>query len=323
MKGKTVTIFGATGFLGRYIVKHLAEQGATIRACCRNLDRAQFLKPLGEVGQITLMAVDLSHQQRVEAVCRDADYVINCVGLMHIRKTKNFDLIHHLAVKKLGEICWILGVEKLIHISGLGISPDSDALYARTKFLGEQALQKEFTSATILRPSVMFGPEDQFLNRFASMAKISPFVPLIGGGKTRMQPVFVNDVANAVIKTLTRDDAKGKIYELGGPKVYTFKELMEYMLKEIKRKRRLISIPRWLMLIWSYILQWFPGPPVTPDQMRMIKYDSVVSKDALTFKDLDIEPTPLELIAPTYLSRYSPATRAIPERDRNNSWRHP
>lgn len=323
MKGKTVTIFGATGFLGRYIVKHLAAEGAVIRACNRHLDDAQFLKTIGEVGQITPMAVDITHQQRVEAVCRDADYVINCVGIMHTRRTKSFDLVHHLAVKKLGEICWLLGVEKLLHISGLGVREHSDAQYARSKWQGERSLLKEFPSAIILRPSVMFGHEDSFLNRFGRLSQLFPILPLIGGGTTRFQPVFVNDVALAVIKALKTNDAMGKVYELGGPKVYSFKELMEYLCFITKRECWLMSIPRWLMLLESYFLQWLPGPPITPDQVRMLKYDAVVADEALTFKDLGIQPTSLELIAPTYLSRYAHALRSVPQKFRKSTWRSP
>ncbi len=303
---RKITIFGGSGFVGRYLVQKFAEEEDLIRIAVRNPIAANFLKPLGEVGQISLLQASVLKAESITKVIEGADVVINLVGILYEKGPQTFEAIHVEGARLVAKISAELGIPTLLHMSALGANENSRSHYASTKARGEEAVLKEFPSATIFRPSVIFGPEDAFLNRFAEMALISPFLPLIGGGKTKFQPIYVENVAEAFLKASFMKEAQGKTYELGGPKIYTFKELMNYLLKTIHRKRLLLPVPFGLAKLMSTLTQFFPTPPLTPDQVELLKTDTIVSSQALTAEDLAIFPSSLEALAPLYLNRYVP-----------------
>jgi uncharacterized protein YbjT (DUF2867 family) len=311
MARRLATVFGGSGFIGRYVVQRLAKRGWMVRAAVRRPDQALFLKPLGDVGQITPVAANLRHQGSVDAAVAGADAVVNLVGLLYQRGPQRFDAVHVEGAGRVAASARKAGASRFIQISAIGADPASPAAYARTKAAGEAAVKAAFPDATVLRPSIVFGPEDQFFNRFAQIARITPALPLIGGGHTRFQPVYVGDVADAVAAAVEHNDAIGTIYELGGPEVRTFRELMELMLSEIERKRLLVPIPFALASLQGAILQWLPVPPLTLDQVRLLKRDNVVATGMPGLKDLGVSPVALELILPTYLARYRPSGRHI------------
>lgn len=302
----TVTVFGGSGFVGRYIVQKLAERGDLIRVAVRNPVAAGFLKPLGEVGQITPVQVDLSSKESLEKTIHGSDIVINLVGILFEKGPQTFEKIHVEGAKNIAQVSSKLGVPTLLHMSALGANKKSPSRYASTKARGEEEVLKHFRQATIFRPSVIFGKEDAFLNRFARMALISPFLPLIGGGKTRMQPIYAGDVADCFVNSSSLREAKSKIYELGGPSIYTFKELMIYLLETIHRKRLLLPIPFSFAKILGSVAQFLPTPPLTPDQVELLKSDTIVSPQALKVEDLEVWPKDLKVIAPLYLAHYRP-----------------
>jgi uncharacterized protein YbjT (DUF2867 family) len=304
MARRLATVFGGSGFIGRYVVQRLAKQGWMVRAAVRRPDQALFLKPLGDVGQITPISANLRHQGSVEAAVAGADAVVNLVGLLYQRGRQRFDAVHVEGAGRAAAAARKAGASRFIQISAIGADPASPAAYARTKAAGEAAVKAAFPDATVLRPSIVFGPEDQFFNRFAQMARIAPVLPLIGGGHTRFQPVYVGDVADAVVAAIERPDAAGKTYELGGPEVRTFRELMELMLAEIERKRLLVPIPFALASLQAAFLEFLPVPPLTRDQVRLLKRDNVVATGMPGLKELGVNAAALELILPTYLARY-------------------
>lgn len=301
---RTVTIFGGSGFVGRYLVQKFAEKGDLIRVAVRNPVAAQFLKPLGDVGQITPVQVSLSSPESLEKVIQGSDVVINLVGILYEKGSQTFEKIHVEGARNIAKTASKLGVSTLLHMSALGASKDSPSRYASSKARGEEMVLKYFPEATILRPSVIFGKEDGFLNRFAQMALLSPFLPLIGGGKTRFQPVYGGDVAECFLNASFLKDARGKTYEIGGPTIYSFKELMVYLLETIHRQRILLPLPFSLAKAIGAIAQFLPTPPLTPDQVELLKTDSVVSSQALNAGDLGVQPKVLEVMAPLYLGRY-------------------
>lgn len=301
---QTVTIFGGSGFVGRYIVQKFAEKGDLIRVAVRNPIGANFLKPLGGVGQITPIQASLLNLDDISRAIQQADVVINLVGILYEKGRQTFEALHVEGARRVAEIAAEQGVSTLLHMSALGAQKDSRSHYASTKARGEEAVLKYFPKATLFRPSVIFGSEDSFLNRFAQMALVSPFLPLVGGGKTRFQPVYVGDVAEAFLKASLNAEAQGKTYEIGGPSIYTFKELMTYLLKTIHRKRFLLPIPFRLAKTVATFAQFLPTPPLTPDQVELLKTDAILSLRALTAKDLGVYPKALEALAPLYLSRY-------------------
>jgi uncharacterized protein YbjT (DUF2867 family) len=301
---KTVTIFGGSGFVGTQIVQKFADSGAQVRVAVRNPLAAQYLKPLGEVGQINIVQVSLSSDADIIEVMKGSDVVINLVGILYETGSQTFEAVHVEGAKRIAKAASKLGVPKLIHMSSLGVIKKSRSLYSSSKARGEEAVLKAFPNATIIRPSIIFGPKDAFFNRFAQMAVTSPFLPLIGGGKTKMQPIYVGDVADSFIRACVKPEAQGKVYELGGPSVYTFRDLMEFLLKTINRKRLLITIPFSVAKGLARIAQYFPGVPLTPDQVELIKTDNVVSPTSLHAEDLGVYPKALEAIVPAYLERY-------------------
>lgn len=303
---RTVTIFGGSGFVGRYIVKKFAEEGDTIRIAVRNPIAANFLKTAGEVGQITPLHASILNPEVIRRAIKGSDIVINLVGILFEKGSQTFEDIHVKGAQNVAKTASELGVSTLLHMSALGANKKSSSRYASTKARGEEAVLKQFPKATVFRPSVIFGAEDAFLNRFAEMALLSPFLPLIGGGKTRFQPVYVEDVAEGFLRASFQKEAQRKTYELGGPSIYTFKELMVYLLKTIHRRRLLLPIPFPLAKVMGAVTQFLPTPPLTPDQVELLKTDTVVSPRALTAEDLGLRPKALEAIAPSYLKRYCP-----------------
>jgi uncharacterized protein YbjT (DUF2867 family) len=304
MKTHQIAVLGGSGFIGRYVVKRLAGRGEVLAVGGRRASEAGFLKLKGEVGQVGLVNIAIDDEAVLPAFLEGKDALINCVGILQEHGRQSFDLVHHTAPARLARLAREAGVERLIHISAIGADLRSSSAYARSKAAGEQAVKDAFPTATILRPSIVFGPEDDFFNRFAALATISPVVPLIGGGETRFQPVYVGDVADAVIRALDDPAAAGRTYELGGPKVYTFRGLMELMLAEIKRRRVFIDLPFGLATLQARVMSILPNPPLTPDQVEMLKRDNVVSSGALTLATLGVEPTAVEAILPTYLDRF-------------------
>jgi len=309
-QGKQITIFGGSGFIGRNIVRELAQKGARIEVACRDVEAAKFLKVQGVVGQVTPVHVDVTEGEgAIAPAVEGADMVINLCGILHESGRNRFDAVQGTAPGLIASAAAKAGAAKFLHVSAIGADPNSESRYARSKAAGEQAVRGAFPAATTLRPSVVFGPDDDFFNRFGAMAESFPFLPLIGGGKTRFQPVYVDDVADAALKALETDDAAGKTYELGGPKIYAFRELMELVVAQTGRDRPLVNIPFWLASIEAAFLEWLPTPPLTRDQVKLLKTDNVVSEGALTLADLGITPTACEAILPTYLDRFRPGGR--------------
>lgn len=302
-----VTIFGGSGFLGRYVVRVLARRGYRIKVAVRRPDLAGYLQPLGRVGQIHAVQANLRYPDSVKAAAHGADVVINLVGILFERGRQRFRQVHaegagHVAAAAAE------GGARMLHVSAIGANADSRAAYARSKRAAEEAVLSATPSATIFRPSVMFGPEDEFFNRFAAMATLSPALPLIGGGGARFQPVYVDDVANAIAAGADGLTRPGVIYELGGPAVLTLRQVFEFTLATIERKRLLVPVPFAAAKAIGAVAQFLPSPPITPDQVELLRYDNVVSEAAKrerrTLDDLGVAPTAVEAIAPSYLWRF-------------------
>ncbi len=309
MTTRIVTVFGGSGFIGRHLVGRLAKQGWVIRIAVRHPSQANFLKPMGDVGQITPIRAPVQEQIAVEAAVDGAEAVINLVGILYERGRQKFTAVHAHGAQAVAEAAQAAGAKTLVQISAIGADTHGEADYARSKGAGEAAVKTAFPEATIIRPSIVFGPEDGFFNRFAEMARFSPVLPLIGGGRTRFQPVYVADVAEAIARCLADPATRGKTYELGGPRIYTFKELMQLLLHEIRRRRLLVPWPFKLADMQAAVLEYLPVPPLTRDQVKLLRRDNVVASGALTLADLGIEPTAAEVIVPTYLDRYRPHGR--------------
>jgi len=305
MNSKLVTIFGGTGFLGRHTVRALARAGWRIKVAARRPARGYFLRPLGSVGQIDFVKCDIAKKDQVAAALAGSDAVVNLCGIL-FQSGQSFEDVQARGAANIAQAAQEAGITTLVHVSAIGADPDSQAVYAQTKAQGEAAVREAFPAATILRPSIVFGPEDDFFNRFAGMARISPALPLVGGGTTRFQPVFVGDVAAAIVTALSSETARGKTYELGGPTSYSFKELLQFILSTIGRKRLLVPLPFGLASLKAIVLQFMPGPlKLTPDQVRLLKAgDNVVPPGALTLADLGITPNSIEAEVPAYLWRY-------------------
>jgi len=304
MAQSLATVFGGSGFIGRYLVTMLARDGWQVRAAVRRPDEALFLKTAGVVGQVTPVAANVRDRASVAQAVEGADAVVNLVGILHEGGKQRFKTVQGEGARVVAEEAARAGVAHLVHVSAIGADPKSNSSYARTKAEGEAAVRQAYPNATILRPSIVFGPEDGFFNRFAKLAQISPFLPLIGGGATRFQPVYVGDVAEAVMKALELPPAAGQTYELGGPKIYRFADLMRMLLAETGRKRLLLPVPFPIASLMGAVLQCLPMPQLTLDQVRLLKRDNVVSEGAAGFSALGIAPTSVEAIIPTYLDRY-------------------
>ncbi len=302
-----ITVFGGSGFLGRHVVRALARRHYRIRAAVRRPDLAGHLQPLGRVGQIHAVQANLRHPGSVEAAVRGADVVINLVGILFERGRQRFETVQSFGAEQVALAAAAHGA-RMIHVSAIGADANSPSAYARSKAQGEQAVLAARPGATVFRPSIVFGPEDDFFNRFGSLARFVPALPLVGGGGTRFQPVFVGDVAEAIARAVEGRTQPGTVYELGGPEVKTFREILEYVLEVTGRKRLLLPLPFPLATLKAQVLQFLPKPPLTPDQVELLKSDNVVSAQAeaegRTLRGLGIEPTAIEVIVPSYLWRF-------------------
>ena len=297
---KTICIFGGTGFIGRMIVHHLCAAGWRVRVATRYPKTAYELKPSGVVGQVAGVQADLNDPSSAIEGC---DAVINCVGILYERKNNTFNRLHTEFPETLAKACAKAHIPRLIHISALGVE-ESQSRYAKSKAEGEARVMEHFPEATILRPSIVFGRDDGFFNLFASLSCILPALPLIGGGKTQFQPVYVGDVADAVMAALDDTGTKGKIFELGGPEVESFKSLLQRLARHTGRKRMLVPLPFALAKIEAFFLQFYPKPLLTPDQVESLKYDNVLEGKEPGLNDLGITPTAMDAILPSYLDRY-------------------
>jgi uncharacterized protein YbjT (DUF2867 family) len=306
-----VTVFGGSGFLGRSVVRALAKREYRIRVAVRRPELAGHLQPLGKVGQIHAVQANLRYPASVEAAMRDSHVAINLVGILAEGGAQTFDAVQGTGAGTAAKAASAVGA-RMVHISALGADENSLSRYARAKAAGEKAVLATIPSATIMRPSVVFGPEDQFTNRFAALARMSPALPLIGGGVTKMQPVYVGDVATAVADAVDGNTKAGATYELGGPEVLTMREIMEIILATTDRKRMLVSLPFGLAKFQAQFLQFAPGPlKLTPDQVVLLRSDNVVSDAAkaagLTLEGMGIAADSLEAVAPQYLWRFRAA----------------
>jgi uncharacterized protein YbjT (DUF2867 family) len=305
---KLVTIIGGSGFIGRHIVRALAKEGYRIRVAVRRPDLAGHVQPLGKVGQIVPVQANVRYPDSLDAACTSAHAVINLVGILHGTGSQTFDSVHALGAEAAARAASRARAAVFIHMSALGADPGSFSEYARTKAAGEVLARSAFPGAVILRPSIVFGPEDGFFNRFAALARISPLLPLIGGGRTRFQPVFVGDIAEAVARLVDRGVSDGRTYEFGGPKIYSFRDLMRFTLRTVMRRRLLLPVPFAIAGGMASVLQLLPNPLLTKDQVRQLRRDNLVSDEAAnegrTLKGLGITPRDIEAIVPSYLYRY-------------------
>jgi uncharacterized protein YbjT (DUF2867 family) len=302
-----VTVFGGSGFIGRRVVRALANRGYRIRVAVRRPELAGYLRPMGRVGQVQAVQANLRYPDSVAAAVRDADIVVNLVAIPFEWGRQRFDAIMVKGAETVAQAASAVGAS-LVHMSAIGAATDSPSHYGRAKGEGERLVLAANRSATIMRPSIVFGPEDDFFNRFAALARLAPALPLVGGGHTRFQPAFAGDIGEAIAKAVDGDTKPGTIYELGGPDVRSFKELMQFVLATIERRRLLVPIPFRLMKFKAAFLQYLPQPPITPDQVELLKSDNVVSdearRDGRTLEGLGILPESMAAIVPTYLWRF-------------------
>ncbi len=304
---RLVTVFGGSGFLGRNVVRALAKEGWRIRVAVRRPESAYFLKPAGNVGQIQIVKANVRDDNAVRQALHGAHAAINLVGIIAQTGRQRFQALHVEAAERVARLAHEAGIARLVHVSALGASVDAPSRYFQTCAEGQVRVRAAFPEATIIRPSLLFGPDDDFFNKFAWLARMLPALPLIGGGRTRFEPVFVGDVAAAIARVLDDVSTTGKIYEFGGPEVFTFRQLMEFILKEIHRKRLLIPIPFFIARIQGAVLQFLPMKLLTLDQVRMLETDTVMSGTLPGLKELGIVPTALEAIVPSYLWRFRKA----------------
>ena len=314
MNGKIVTIFGGSGFIGRHLVRRLAAQGWRIRVAVRHPPQAGFLQPMGDVGQINAVPASVTNEASVAAAVRNATAVINLVGILSEGGGATFQAIHADGAGRVARLARAAGARSLIHVSALGADAHSDSSYARSKAAGELQVQDTFPEAVILRPSVVFGPEDDFFNRFSDLAGLSPVLPVfigkgLSGEGPSFQPVYVGDVADAIM-TVLRDPAhQGKLFELGGPLRYSMRRIMEMVLHYTDRCRVILPVPLSLAVLPALVLQNLPAPPLTRDQLRLLARDNVLKGAFSGFEALGIVPTAAETILPSYLRPSGPGTR--------------
>ncbi|MEZ5875987.1 MAG: complex I NDUFA9 subunit family protein [Hyphomicrobiales bacterium] len=305
-----ITIYGGSGFLGRNVVRAIARTGARMRIAVRRPELAGHLQPLGSVGQINPVQANVRFPDSLIAAAEDADAVINLVGILFPSGKQTFKSVQDEGARHVAEAAKAAGVGAFVHVSAIGADPDSPSIYARTKAAGEAAVTEVFPGAVIFRPSVVFGPEDDFFNRFAALAQLSPVLPLIGGGHTKFQPVFVGDVARAIVAALEGRAPEPAPYELGGPEILTMRQVMERVLDYTMRERPLVPVPFWFAKLQGAILQVLPKPPLTIDQVRLLQRDNVVSDVAIeagrTLEGLGIEPVAVESVVPDYLEQFRP-----------------
>ncbi len=301
---KIIAIFGAGGFIGKHLMRELTKLDYRIKVATRSPYLKGYLKTQGNPGQIELFETNIFDLDSIKEVLNNCNFVINLVGILYETRKQKFDAVHSYFPDLLSKACSELGIEKLIHVSALGIKEKHPSKYMQSKLEGENKIRENFSGSKILRPSVIFGQEDKFFNTFAQIAQFSPMLPLIGGGKTKFAPIYVGDVAKAIVRALEINNSESEIYELGGPKEYSFKELMKILLTEIKKKRFLVSIPWGLARFQSYFLQMLPNPLLTPDQVELLKHSNIVTGNYPTLKDLGITGTEIQNILPKYIYRF-------------------
>ena len=299
-----IAVFGAGGFLGRHLIRELTKLDYRVKIATRNPFLKGYLRPLGNPGQIELIKTNIFNVEDVKQVLKNCDYAINLVGILYETRKQKFNQIHSHFPYLLSNLCNEIGIKNLIHVSALGVKEKHSSQYIQSKFQGEKNIQNIFKPSVILRPSLIFGPEDKFFNTFASYARIFPALPLIGGGKTKFAPIYCVDVGKAIVKALELKNTEPKIYELGGPENYSFRELIEILLGEIKKKRFLVNIPFNIAKFQSYFLQMLPNPILTMDQVELLKYDNIISGEHPTLKDLGIQGKTIHSILPEYIYRF-------------------
>ena len=308
-----VTVFGGSGFLGRHLVKRLAARGALIRVAVRAPESASFLMPMGGVGQISVVPCNVRDDASVASAVEGARAVVNLVGILAEHGRQRFGALHAQGAERVAGAARAVGAARLVHVSAIGAGPESSSEYARTKAEGEARVCDAFPAATILRPSVVFGPEDEFFNRFAAMARVLPILPLFGGGEgPRFQPVYAGDVAEAIVRALLQKDAPGRTYELGGPRVVTMREAYGIVLRHTGRRCRILGLPWGLGGAAALASAVLPLPAflrVTRDQLRQLRFDNVVASDARTLAELGIDATPMGVVVPAQLARFARAGR--------------
>lgn len=301
---KVATVFGGSGFIGRYVVQRLAAQDYIVRVAVRDPAGARFLQTQGRVGQIVPLAASVTEPAAVARALEGSEVAVNLVGILYERRPGDFDRIQGEAPGAVARAARAAGVRSFVHLSAIGADPASPSLYARSKAAGEAGVREAFPEATILRPSVVFGPEDDFFNRFAAMARL-PFMPVVSGG-TRFQPVYVGDVADAVAAAIADPAARGRIYELGGPRVMTMREVLRFILDTTRRRTPMVDMPMGLMRFQAALLRHLPKPPITPDQLLLLERDNVVAEAAPGLAALGIAPKAVEAVVPGYLRRFRP-----------------
>jgi len=305
MSIKQVTVFGGSGFVGRAIVRALAQEGYQIRVACRRIELAERIKTAGDVGQITIMRTNLRVPASVVTAIAGSQAVVNASGIAFQRGRQKYHTVHVEGARAIAEAARSAGVQRLVHMSGIGADQrNSTNKYVRSKVDAEDAIIAGFEKATILRPSVIFGPEDVMFNRMAQIAAKAPFVPVVGDGSAKVQPVFVGDVGKAVVAVLERPETAKAVFELGGPHVYTYREIAALVLRVIDRHKRIVGIPAGLMKIAGFFAEFLPVPPLTHDQVDLLVTDNIVRPGAPGLAALGIEPTAAEAILPMYLDRY-------------------
>lgn len=304
MGSPLVTVFGGSGFVGRHVVRQLAKSGARIRVAVRRPNEGLFLKPMGDVGQIALVQANIRNDASIARAVAGADVVINLVGILSESGRQTFAGVHARGAERVAKAAADARVKTFIHLSAIGADIKSPSSYQSSKAKGEEAVRRHLPNAVILRPSVIFGPEDDFFNRFAALARISPFLPLIGGGHTRFQPVYVEDVASAVLRVTGHEETAGQTFELGGPDVASFRNILEKVMTVTGRRRLLVPLPFFIARIQGWFFQLLPNPVLTVDQVRMLEQDNIVSEGAQTLGDLGITPKSMDAVIPTYLYRF-------------------
>ena len=308
---RLITIIGGSGFLGRHIVRALARRGYRIRVACRRPDLAGHLQPLGNAGQIMMVQANVRYPASLAAACEGVFAVINLTGVLYSSGAQSFDAVHVFGAEATARAAKAAKARMFIQMSAIGADENSTAEYARSKAEGEKRARAAFPGAIVLRPSVVFGPEDAFFNRFAELARFAPCLPLIGGGTTKFAPVFAGDVAEAVARLIERGEADGRTYELGGPEVFSFRQLMQFTLGTIGRRRALVPVPWGIARMQALILGLLPKPLLTTDQVELLKSDNVVSETARreqrTLEGLGITPASIQGIVPGYLYRFRKA----------------
>lgn len=300
-----VTVFGGSGFIGRAIVRALAQQGLQIRVACRRPELAEVTKTAGDVGQVVLVRANLRMPQSIAVAIAGSQAVVNATGISFQKGRQKYQSVHVAGARAIADAATAAGVKRLIHISGIGAdNRSSHNAFIRSKVEGEGAIVAGFPAATILRPSVVFGPDDKFFNRLAQAAIKAPFMPLVGNGKARVQPVYDADVGRAVVAVLERPATASSVFELGGPRIYTYREIAVLTLREIDRTKSIVSMPAALLKLAGFFAEFLPSPPITRDQVELMIHDNVVREGAQTFGSLGIVPTAVEPILPIYLDRY-------------------